>query len=165
MIVMGVAGSGKSTVGEALAARLGIAYIDGDTLHPAENVAKMSAGIPLTDDDRRPWLERVGDKLLRATAPTAIGCSALKRRYRDFITHQAGGRVLFIYLRGSKDLIASRMHLRAGHFMPTSLLDSQFAALQEPTADEHAISVDISGDVDEIVASIVASLNRFPASH
>ncbi|WP_199500065.1 gluconokinase [Methylovirgula sp. 4M-Z18] len=160
MVLMGVAGSGKSSIGEALAARLGIIYLDGDGLHPAANIEKMSHGIPLTDDDRWPWLEQVGLRLRDAERPTAIGCSALKRSYRDFISKTAQAPVLFIYLAGSKQLIASRMHERRGHFMPESLLDSQFATLEEPAVDEHAIRVDIAATVEDIVTSIIAAMSE-----
>lgn len=160
MVVMGVSGSGKSTIGAALAERLGIVYRDGDHLHPAANVAKMSAGVALTDDDRWPWLRNVAHVLRDARTPLAIGCSALKRRYRDFITAEAGAPVLFIYLHGAKQLIASRMGARTGHFMPTSLLDSQMAALEEPAGDECAIRVDIGDDVDGVVDHILSAIGR-----
>jgi len=159
MVIMGVAGSGKTSVGEALAARLGIIYRDGDTLHPPANVAKMRAGIPLTDDDRWPWLERVAHELRAADEPVAIGCSALKRRYRDFILHETGAPVLFVYLSGPRELIESRMHARTGHFMPTSLLDSQFATLEEPQSDENAVVIDIEGPMDDVVNRIVAAIH------
>lgn len=158
MVIMGVAGSGKSSIGEALAARLGIIYLDGDNLHPAANIAKMSSGVPLTDDDRWPWLEQVGFRLRDAAQPMAIGCSALKRAYRDFISKAAQAPVLFIYLAGSKEVIASRMHERRGHFMPEALLDSQFATLEEPAADEHVIRVDIAAPLEQVVTSIERGL-------
>ncbi|KND16945.1 gluconokinase [Pannonibacter phragmitetus] len=158
MILMGVAGCGKSSVGEAISARTGIAYRDGDDLHPAANVEKMRAGIPLTDEDRWPWLDEVGRELADK-APLIIGCSALKRVYRDRIRALAGGPVTFVHLAGSRDLIAGRMAQRTGHYMPLSLLDSQFAALELPQPDEGALTADISQPLDALVDGIVKGLN------
>jgi gluconokinase len=152
IVLMGVAGCGKSSVGEALSRRLGIPYRDGDDLHPAENVAKMRAGIPLTDTDRWPWLDRVA-QTLAAEAPAIIGCSALKRAYRDRIRAGAGGPVRFVHLAGSRDLIAARMAQRSGHYMPLSLLDSQFAALEPPDATE-ALTVSIDQPLSAITDTI-----------
>ncbi len=160
IVLMGVAGSGKSAVGVALASRLGAVYLDGDDLHPAENIAKMSRGEPLTDDDRWPWLTLIGRKFAGASVDTIIGCSALKRRYRDRIGEEAGGPVTFVHLSGTKELIAGRMAARSGHFMPTSLLDSQFAALEPPGPDENAITVDIDSTLEEIVGEIIAKLKE-----
>lgn len=151
MVIMGVSGCGKSSVGEGLAALLGVPYRDGDDLHPPANVEKMRAGVPLTDEDRWPWLDRVAE-VLRAEAPVIVGCSALKRRYRDRI--RQAGAVTFVYLEGSRDLIASRMAERKGHYMPLSLLDSQFAALEAPGPDEAvAVSIDqpLQGILDDIL--------------
>jgi len=158
VIVMGVAGCGKSSVGEGLSAHLSVPYRDGDDLHPETNVAKMRAGIPLTDDDRWPWLDRVA-QALHAGAPLIIGCSALKRSYRDRIRAGAGGPVTFAHLTGSRDLIAARMAQRSGHYMPLSLLDSQFAALEPPGPDE-ALAVPIDQPLSAIVAAIAAHLQR-----
>lgn len=158
MILMGVAGSGKSTVGEALARQLGATYYDGDDLHPQSNIEKMSRGEPLTDDDRWPWLTKVGERLGEADGMLIIGCSALKRAYRDHIREKAGAPVVFIHLAGSRKVIESRMGARTGHFMPTSLLDSQFATLEVPSADEHAVTVDIDQTLDDIVNDIVEKL-------
>lgn len=141
IIVMGVSGSGKTTVGEGIAEKLGIPFIDGDSLHPAANVEKMRAGIPLTDEDRMPWLHRIGEELekgRREGHATVIACSALKRSYRDLLKKYDCGPV-FVYLHGSREVIAERMSHRKGHYMPTSLLDSQLATLEEPTADERVI--------------------------
>lgn len=157
IVIMGVAGSGKTSVGEALAARIGIPYRDGDAFHPAENVAKMSAGVPLTDADRWPWLDRVA-VALATEAPLIIGCSALKRVYRDRIRAGAGGPVRFVHLAGSRAVIAARMGARTGHFMPTSLLDSQFATLEPPGPDE-ALTVDIDRPLDALVEAIAAALH------
>ncbi|CCE99470.1 IdnK (plasmid) [Sinorhizobium fredii HH103] len=158
MVLMGVAGCGKSSVGAALAARLGAVYRDGDDLHPAENIAKMSKGIPLEDADRWPWLTRVSEALAAGTGPTIIGCSALKRAYRQHIESKAGGPVTFIHLAGTVEVIEKRMKERQGHFMPPALLSSQFAALEPPGPDENAISVDIDQPLDAVVEAIAAQL-------
>ena len=156
VVIMGVSGCGKSSVGAGLAARLGLNYRDGDDLHPPENVAKMRAGMPLTDGDRWPWLDRVGQVLL-ADAPVIVGCSALKRVYRDRIRTAAGGPVTIVHLAGSQEVIAARMALRQGHYMPLSLLDSQFAALEPPAAEE-AITVSIDQPLEALVADILRQL-------
>ena len=153
LVIMGVSGCGKSSVGAGLATRLGLNYRDGDDLHPPENVAKMRAGMPLTDADRWPWLDRV-EQVLLAEAPVIVGCSALKRAYRDRIRTAAGGPVTFVHLAGSQEVIAARMALRQGHYMPLSLLDSQFAALEPPAAEE-AITVSIDQPLEAIVADIL----------
>ncbi len=157
VVIMGVAGCGKSSVGEGLAARLGVPYRDGDDLHSAVNVEKMRAGVPLTDADRWPWLDTVA-VTLRDKAPIIVGCSALKRAYRDRISAGAGGPVTFVHLAGSRELIAARMAERTGHYMPLSLLDSQFAALEAPGADE-GVTVDIGPPVSAIVETILARLS------
>jgi len=157
LVIMGVAGCGKSSVGAALAERLAVPYRDGDDLHPEENVRKMRGGVPLTDADRWPWLDRVA-RVLREEAPIILGCSALKRSYRDRIRAGAGGPVTFIHLSGSRDLIAARMAQRSGHYMPLSLLDSQFAAL-EPPGPEEAITVDIALDLPDLVTAVLARLH------
>lgn len=163
IVLMGVAGSGKSVVGTALANHIGSVYIDGDDLHPAANIAKMSRGEPLTDEDRWPWLGLVGQKLAGSAGNTVIiGCSALKRRYRDHIRAEAGGPVTFVHLTGDKALIASRMSARSGHFMPMTLIDSQFAALEPPDADEGAITVDIDNSLERIVEMIAEELEHRP---
>jgi gluconokinase len=160
VVIMGVAGCGKSSVGEALAQRLGIPYRDGDDLHTPEAVEKMRQGIPLTDDDRWPWLDRVA-RVLASEAPILLGCSALKRAYRDRIRAGVGGPVTFVHLSGSRDLIAARMAARTGHYMPTSLLDSQFAALETPGPDE-AITVDIDRPLSTLVDTILTQLEAIP---
>ena len=157
IVVMGVSGCGKSSVGAALSQALGIPYRDGDDLHPAVNVARMRAGEALTDADRWPWLERVAQDLARL-APVIVGCSALRRAYRDRIRAGAGGPVLFVHLAGSREVIAARMAARSGHFMPASLLDSQFATLEPPGPDEAAITVDINQPLDRQVAEILRRL-------
>lgn len=154
-VLMGVAGCGKTSIGDALAPRIDATFIDGDALHPQSNIDKMASGQPLGDDDRWPWLELVGAALADSRGTTIIGCSALKRRYRDAIRKAAGDAVCFVHLSGSRELIQGRMSARKGHFMPPSLLDSQFAALERPETDETALTVDISGTEAEIVEQIV----------
>jgi len=155
---MGVAGCGKSTVGAALADRLGAVYLDGDDLHPAANIAKMSAGTPLTDSDRRPWLDLVGGALSDSEGICLIGCSALKRAYRDRIRAAAGGPVGFLHLAGSRAVIEDRMSQREGHFMPVALLDSQFATLEVLEPDENGVVVDIDQPLDAVVGELVARI-------
>lgn len=164
VIVMGVSGSGKTTVAEALARQLGFDCEDGDSYHPKSNVAKMHAGIPLTDDDRWPWLQAIVEAIDRdaaARTPVVIACSALKRAYRAILVH---GRddVRIVYLKGSRELIEGRLALRTSHFMPTSLLGSQFATIEEPLPAEHIITVNIDATVDEIVAQIIERLHVPP---
>ena len=159
-VIMGVSGSGKTTIGRVLARRLGWLFLEGDALHPPENIAKMKAGHPLDDEDRAPWLAAVAARIDQWRDDGKCGvvaCSALKRRYRDIII---GGRadVRLIYLEGSRALIGERLAQRRDHFMPASLLDSQFAALQPPTADEDSITVPVDVPVDAIVARIAAAL-------
>jgi gluconokinase len=156
LVLMGVAGCGKSSVGVALSAAMDLPYRDGDDLHPAENIAKMSAGQPLTDADRWPWLELVGRAL--CSGPMIIGCSALRRVYRDRITVAAGAPVCFVHLAGSRAVIEARMRSRQGHFMPPALLDSQFATLEPPASDENAVTVDIDQPLIRIVTAIQAAL-------
>ena len=160
LVIMGVAGCGKSTVGAALSEQLDIPYRDGDDLHSAEAVEKMRAGIPLNDEDRWPWLDRIAEAL-RNKAPLIIGCSALRRVYRDRIRAGAGGEVTFVHLAGDRDLIASRMATRAGHYMPLSLLDSQFATLERPGPDE-AIDVSIDQPMANIVGEVLSNLGGSP---
>lgn len=148
---MGVSGCGKSSVGAGLSQRLGIPYRDGDDLHPAANVEKMRAGHPLNDDDRWPWLDRVA-AVLAADAPVIIGCSALRRAYRDRLRAGAGGPVHFVHLAGSRELLAKRMSARTGHYMPLSLLDTQLAALEPPSPDE-ALTIDIDQTLDAIITT------------
>lgn len=157
VVVMGVAGCGKSAVGAAVALRLGIPYCDGDDLHPLGNVEKMRAGVALTDADRWPWLDRVADVLCDG-ALVIVGCSALRRAYRDRVRDGAGGPVQFVHLAGNRALIAARMARRTGHFMPMTLLDSQFAALEPPGMDE-ALTVDIDQPLEAVVAKVVAGLD------
>ena len=161
LIVMGVSGSGKSTVAEALGKRLGWRFEDGDRFHPASNVAKMSAGHPLTDDDRWPWLESIADEIERVCKlgeHIIIACSALKHAYRDVLQRRRDD-VRFIYLKGTQELIADRMAHRTGHFMPPELLASQFRTLEPPEIGEHVITVPIDGSVDAIVDDVLRQLS------
>ncbi|SIR33905.1 gluconate kinase, SKI family [Rhizobium sp. RU20A] len=160
VVLMGVAGCGKSAVGAALATRLGATYVDGDDLHPETNIDKMRRGEPLDDADRWPWLTLVGQRLGAAESNLLLGCSALKRAYRDHIRVEAGAPVTFVHLSGSRELIARRMGARTGHFMPTTLIDSQFAALEPPGAEEGAITVDIDAPLETIVAAIAQKLEE-----
>jgi gluconokinase len=157
-VVMGVAGSGKSTIGAALARTLGVEFVEGDDYHPPENVERMARGIPLTDDDRAGWLRALASRL-REAADAGTGlvmtCSALKRSYRDVLRAGAPD-VRFVFLRGPRALIADRLANRRGHFMPASLLDSQFATLEEPSPDEGAWVCDIRESPDDLVATLVA---------
>ncbi len=159
-VVMGVSGCGKSTIASALAAATGGTAIDGDDLHPDENIRKMSDGIPLTDADRWPWLDRVAQTMRDTDGRIFCACSALKRPYRDRIRKTAGEPVRFLHLRGSKHLIAERMNSRPGHFMPASLMDSQFATLEIPQRDEAAIEVDIAASEAEVVASLLKAIGE-----
>jgi gluconokinase len=164
LIVMGVAGSGKSTIAENLAKRLGWTYEDGDRFHPASNVAKMSAGHPLTDEDRWPWLQAIADEIDRvckAGEHVVMACSALKRSYRDVLVH--GRRdVRIVYLNGTQELIAGRLAQRKGHFMPPGLLVSQFKTLEPPGADENPVIVSIDASVEEIVDDTVSQMGLTP---
>jgi gluconokinase len=156
VVLMGVSGSGKSTVGAALAGALGWPLVDADDLHPPGNVAKMAAGIPLTDDDRWPWLDRVVDELRRMTADgtdAIVACSALKESYRDRL--RAAGDVRFVHLRGEPATIAARLASRHHRYMPATLLESQFATLEPP---KNAIDIDVTRSVDEQVREIVEAL-------
>jgi len=156
-VVMGVAGSGKTSIGAALAHALDVEFVDGDDFHSPENIRKMAAGIPLTDDDRSGWLRTLASRLRDAENAgngVVIACSALKRAYRDVLRGGAGD-VRFIYLKGSRELIAQRLASRGGHFMHASMLDSQFAILEEPTPDEDAWVVAITQSPEQIVANLV----------
>lgn len=163
MIVMGVAGCGKSSVGEGLARALGGTFLDGDAFHPAANIAKMSRGQALTDADRWPWLDRLAHAMAGTQGLVIGGCSALRRAYRDRLTLSAGEAVLFLHLAGSRALIEARMAARKDHFMPVSLLDSQFATLELPAPDELALTIDIAPPVAEVIATLARLLRAAPA--
>jgi gluconokinase len=157
-VVMGVCGSGKTRIGSDLARALDLEFVEGDEYHPPENVARMKAGIPLTDDDRAGWLQALSARLAEARrqgSGLVIACSALKRKYRDVLRAGAPD-VRFVYLRASRSLIAERFAGRLGHFMPASLIDSQFEALEEPSPDEKAWAVDVTDAPPVLVASLLA---------
>jgi gluconokinase/shikimate kinase len=158
LVLMGVSGAGKSTVAALLAGRLGWDFEEGDDLHPAANMAKMAAGHPLDDEDRKPWLAKVAAWIREHTdagRPGIITCSALEKRYRDVLR---GDHVIFVYLAGTHEQIAARLAARHGHFMPPSLLDSQFAILEPPGADEAAITVNISASSSDLADEIIDEL-------
>jgi gluconokinase len=160
LTVMGVSGSGKTTVGTLLASRLGWAYAEADAFHAEANIAKMAAGRPLTDEDRAPWLAAIAawiDERLGRNEPGVVTCSALKRKYRDVLRRPG---VMFVYLEGSQALIARRLAARHGHFFKAELLASQFADLEPPGPDEAAITVPIDGTPAEIVDAIIAAMAR-----
>jgi gluconokinase len=162
---MGVSGSGKSTIADALAKRLGWRCEDGDKFHPASNVAKMSAGQPLTDEDRWPWLQAIADEIDRSCTRderVVVACSALKRAYRDILVHDRND-VRFVFLDGTEALIAARLAARKGHFMPPGLLASQFKTLEPPTSSERAVTVSIDATIGAIVDEIIRQLKLHPA--
>ena len=164
LVVMGVSGSGKSTIADRLAARLGWRYEDADKFHPPANVAKMSAGQPLTDEDRWPWLQAIADEIDRLSAAgqrAVVACSALKRSYRDILVH---GRddIRIVFLNGTQDLIADRLAARKGHFMPPGLLASQFKTLEPPGTGENPVTVSIDATIEAVVESIVRQLGLRP---
>ena len=161
-VVMGVSGSGKTTVAKGLARQEGWILLEGDSFHPPANIAKMKAGTPLTDEDRWPWLRAIAakeDELLAAGQSAVVACSALKRAYRDILIGDRPNTVL-VYLRGSKALIGARMQARKDHFMPPALLDSQFATLEEPGPDEHPLIADIGGSQEDVVADVMRQLQE-----
>lgn len=160
IVLMGVSGCGKSTTGAALSRRLGWPFRDADSFHPPANVAKMSRGVPLTDEDRWPWLDAIAqwiDERCARGERGVVSCSALKRAYRCRIVGTRSG-VQLVYLKGDMNLIGKRLRGRKGHFMPVSLLDSQFAALEEPGADERALTVSVALSPRRVVATIVERL-------
>jgi len=156
IVVMGVSGSGKSTVGAALAQRLRVPYGDADDFHPPANIEKMSAGRPLDDDDRRPWLEAIG-RWLQEHDAGVVTCSALKRSYRDLL-RESRPDVVFVHLHGDREVIARRQATRPGHFMPAALLDSQFDTLEPLEDDERGYVVDVGPSVDDIVEAATEAL-------
>jgi gluconokinase len=166
LIVMGVSGCGKSTIAAALSHRMGLEMVDGDDLHLPESVAKMRSGIALNDDDRWPWLDRIGQFLAQPHAlGRVVACSALKRSYRDRIRKQAG-EVVFVFLKGDFELIEKRMRLRVGHYMQADLLSSQFQALEEPLHDEpDVITLDITESAAELTELAFSALQRLPQPH
>ena len=165
-VIMGVCGSGKSLIGAQLARELDIEFLEGDGLHPPHNVKRMAAGTPLTDDDRHGWLIAIATRLREAKhagVGLVVSCSALKRSYRDLLRSVGATDVRFVYLAGSRALLAERMAQRRGHFMPPSLLESQLAILEEPSPDEHAWVCDIRAAPHAIVVDLVTRTASAPA--
>lgn len=166
IVVMGVSAAGKSSVGRALADRLGLQFRDADDLHPAENIAKMASGIPLSDEDRWPWLERVGQVLAQASprspsvnpAGIVVACSALKRAYRDVLRRHSPD-CIFVHLTAPREVLEARLASRAGHFMPTTLLDSQLATLETLSLAEAGCVIDVSPGINRIVDDVIAALS------
>jgi gluconokinase len=163
VVVMGVSGCGKSTVGERLARALRVEFVEGDAFHPPENVARMAAGIALTDADRQGWLRALAARIAQAQAAgrgLVVACSALRRSYRDVLRGSAAPT--FVMLRAARPVLERRLDRRVGHYMPASLLDSQLATLEPPGPDENAIDIDASQPADAIVAAVLARLHLPP---
>lgn len=158
-VIMGVSGCGKSMVGEAIATALQVPFVEGDTLHPVSNVAKMAQGVPLDDNDRLPWLDRIGDEIAGAGPEgLVISCSSLRKIYRDRLRSFAPGRVVFVFLSGSEAVLGERMAARRGHFMPASLLNSQLATLEDPSGEPGVITVDVSPPSQQVIASALEAI-------
>jgi gluconokinase len=163
IIVMGVSGAGKTSIADLLANRLKCRFVEGDRLHPEANVKKMAEGTPLTDEDRWPWLEVIGENLHAARAAgedIVATCSALKKIYREKLRNAGGEPLYFVFLKGSPELLADRMGHRTGHFMPTSLLQSQLATLEGPEGEPEVVTVDIDASVPQIVDAAIAKLQQ-----
>lgn len=160
IVVTGVSGTGKSTVGLALAERLGASFIDADDLHPAQNVQKMAAGTPLTDSDREPWLRLVAAAIEATAGPVVVACSALRRAYRDLLQAHAGRQITFVELSATRETLVERLTHRTGHFMPVALLDSQLDTLESLAADESGFVVDAEPPVDAIIDDVAERLGR-----
>lgn len=165
LVFMGVSGCGKSTVGQNIAEKLGIRYAEGDDFHSEANVEKMRSGTPLNDDDREPWLTIMANTIaewVETGEGGVLSCSALKRKYRDRLRgdYGLGGPIRFVYLSGSFELIEGRMKKREDHYMPPGLLTSQFATLEEPSPEEHAIYIDISSSPDVLATEVLISLDE-----
>ncbi|MBE2894420.1 gluconokinase [Spirabiliibacterium falconis] len=163
IILMGVSGTGKSSLGQAVANELTLKFIDGDDLHPRANILKMAQGTPLNDADRTPWLERINDAAFSLIAKNEVGiivCSALKKVYRDRI-RQDNDKLCFVYLDGDFDLILARMRARKGHFMKDDMLKSQFATLEEPSGEDDVLPVSIEGDFEQVKVRLITALYDF----
>lgn len=161
IVIMGVCGCGKSTVGAMIANEIGATFIDGDDLHPRANIEKMQSGNPLNDEDRKPWLERISDvffSIARRNKSCVIACSALKKSYRDEI--RKSGDIIFIHLHGSKELIKQRMSKRSGHYMKDNMIDSQFSTLEFPNDEDKVINIEITPPVGEIVEIALSKLEK-----
>ncbi len=163
IILMGVSGCGKTAVGQTLAQRLGIPFLEGDDFHPSQNIAKMSSGVPLDDDDRVDWMTTIRKAMIQQTGSAIVSCSALKRKHRAFLA-DLPKPVRFIYLRGDRELLEGRIESRIGHFFDPKLLGSQLASLEEPFPDEDALVVDVDPPVEKIVATIHARLEALDKS-
>jgi gluconokinase len=167
VVVMGVSATGKTTVAQAMAAELGFEFIEGDSLHPPENIAKMESGKPLDDHDREPWLRAIADLVAAKDSDgisTVVTCSALRRQYRDVLRSASSHAPFFVHLHAPFEVLEKRMALRTKHFMPTSLLHSQFDTLEQLEPDENGVVVDVSPPVDEVVeAAVKAVRDRYPA--
>ncbi len=160
IIVMGVSGCGKTTAGEALARHFSVPYIEGDALHPASNVAKMASGTPLNDDDRWPWLDKIGAALRAHQGGAVATCSSLKRIYRERLRETAGGNLRFVFLKCSREVLEVRMRARKGHFMPPSLLASQLATLEDPGGEAGVVTVNGDAGHAEIMSEIIGGLGE-----
>ncbi|QWK78887.1 MULTISPECIES: gluconokinase [Brucella/Ochrobactrum group] len=152
IIVMGVSGSGKSTVGEKLAEALHLPFLEGDSLHPKSNVDKMASGIPLQDEDRWPWLYKIGERMAAAEQGLIVSCSSLKRSYRDRLRAAVGGKLAFLFLDGSFEVLHEHMGHRTGHFMPVTMLESQLATLESPVGEPLVFRADVVDPIEKIVA-------------
>lgn len=158
LVVMGVSGCGKTSVGEGLATLLGAPFVEGDALHPRANVAKMASGVPLVDADRWPWLHAIAARIAAEPDPViVVSCSALKRAYRDLLRAEAGRPVGFVYLHGEEAVLSARMHARKGHFMPAGLLASQLATLEDPRGEPGVVALDVDASIDALVAAAMAA--------
>jgi gluconokinase len=165
-VVMGVSGCGKSTVGARLAEALNLPFLEGDVLHSERNVARMAAGVALSDQDREGWLQALADRLRQAHAAgqgLVLSCSALKRAYRDLLRSGAPG-LRFVYLHGDRALLSARMAARTGHYMPLSLLDSQLATLEPPGVEENVLAFEVAERPEDIVAAVLARLHSSAGS-
>ncbi len=152
IIVMGVSGSGKSTVGEKLAEALNLPFLEGDSLHPKSNVDKMASGIPLQDEDRWPWLDKIGERMATAEQGLIVSCSSLKKSYRERLRAAVGGQLAFVFLDGSFEVLHEHMGHRTGHFMPVTMLESQLATLESPVGEPLVFRVDVVDSIEKIVA-------------
>ncbi len=152
IIVMGVSGSGKSTVGEKLAEALNLPFLEGDSLHPKSNVDKMASGIPLQDEDRWPWLDKIGERMATAEQGLIVSCSSLKKSYRDRLRAAVGGQLAFVFLDGSFEVLHEHMGHRTGHFMPVTMLESQLATLESPVGEPLVFRADVVDPIEKIVA-------------
>lgn len=162
VVVMGVSGCGKSAVGSRIAARLGAPFVEGDALHPAANIHKMSAGHPLTDEDRWPWLRSIAARIAGDPAPIIlVSCSSLRRAYRDVLRAEAGRPVVFVFLHGTEALLTERMGQRTGHFMPPGLLASQLATLEDPRGEPGVVAVDVEAPIPAIVDRALGEFAAF----